>query len=529
MMKFLRSQSQTVLVLVLAFIAFGFLFYGNAGNFINVGTARSNNDYGKIDGDDLTVADIYDAVRETRNTVIIHGGAEQLQQQGASVMLAREAWAQLLMRHEADRLHINIGNDEIIDFIRKYPLFQKNGAFDPATYDDRMKLLQIMLHVTPEAGGDPVQATKSLFENLVRDWLREKAVQDALLSSVRNSAQDVNQQYAEGYGPTTVSYVVFDPKAFAAQTKITPAEIENEYKSNPANPAYRTPEKRKVDYVLYMLTPEQQKLPDDQKLAAKNALGQKALEFVLGFQPNPSAAPGTPAPKLDFLAEAGKASLPAGTTGFFASDEAPAGVPPSSAFNQAAFALDKDNTISKPVEMDNGIAVLHLAEIQPSELRPLDQVKDQIQKELAAKATQDTTRAGAELSSKLIQASVAKGTSFDKAAAPLHLSVVTLAPFVPATAVNDSKLGVFAYQALQMKEGEVSAPFEVPGTDTFAVLHVDDRAKPDPAGLADFEKRYRAQQDQGLRQAVLNDWVAWKSHQPGTRVPPQLDAYGTVE
>jgi peptidyl-prolyl cis-trans isomerase D len=529
MMKFLRSQSQTVLVLVLAFIAFGFLFYGNAGNFINIGSARTSNDYGRINGEDLTVAQLYDAVREARDDVIIHGGSSELQQPGMSVRVARSAWAQLLLQAEADRLHINIGTDEVADFIRKDPLFQKDGVFDLATYNDRMKILQLLMHVTPEAGTDPINATKQLFENLIRDSLREQAVQEALFNSVRTSAQDITEQYAQGYSPTTVSYAVFDPKTFATQVHVTPADIENEYKSHPTNPAYRTAEKRKVDYVLFMLPPDQQKLPDDQKQAAKDALGQKALNFILEFQPNPSAEPGTPAPNLDFLAQAGKENLAPGTTDFFAADQPPAGVPPSSAFNQAAFALSKDDAISKPIEMENGIAVLHLAEIQPSELRPLDEVKDGIQKELLAKMTQDAAHSGAQIDALLLQNALAKGTSFDKAVAAINTKAVTLPAFVPAKAMNDSKIGEFAYQAMQLKDNELSKPFAVPGSDAIAVLHVDSRAKPDPAGLADFEKERRAQEDYQLRDAVLNDWVNWKSRQPGNRLPPQLDAYGTVE
>ena len=41
MMKFLRSQSQTVLVVVLGVIGLGFLFYGNSGNLLTTGAVTS--------------------------------------------------------------------------------------------------------------------------------------------------------------------------------------------------------------------------------------------------------------------------------------------------------------------------------------------------------------------------------------------------------------------------------------------------------------------------------------------------------
>jgi peptidyl-prolyl cis-trans isomerase D len=529
MMKFLRSQSQTVLVVVLGVIAVGFLFYGNAGNLLTAGTSRASNDFGRIDGEDLSVADLYDAVRETRNWLLIHGGAAQLQQPNASAHLAEGAWAQLLLLREADRLHIDVGPEEIADFIRKQSIFQKDGAFNLEAYDAQIKEMQVELRISPDSGVDPVVATKTIFENLIRDYLRTDAVNRALFDSVRSSAHDVAEQYAKFYGPTTISYVTFDPKAYLAHAQVSPADIEAEYKSNPNNPAYRTDEKRKVDYVLFALTPDQMKLPDDQKNAAKDALGQKALDFALAFQPDPSAAPGAPAPSIDFQAEAKKRGLNPGTTDFFAQDQPPGNLPPSPAFNNAAFSLSKDNTISKVIEMDNGVAVLHLAAIQPSALRPLDEVKAEIQKHLLEASARQAASITAEISAKLLQAEVAKGTDFKKAAAAKNLKVITTPAFVPSALRDaDPTLQSLAYHAFALTVNQVSSPVQLTEGGQYAVAHLDSRAQPDPAGLSDLE-RVRDQEDQQFRQVVITDWIAWKSKQPGTHKPPDLDAYGTVE
>jgi hypothetical protein len=530
MMKFLRSQSQTVLAVVLAFIALGFLFYGNAGNLLTAGGARTSNDYGRIDGEDLTVGDLYDAVREARNSIKIAGRADELERPGAAAQIAETAWNQLLLTREADRLHIDVSPQEIADWIRKQSVFKKpDGSFDLDKYNEQMKVWQQELHVQPDNGADPVAATRAIFETIVRDNLRAMAVRQALFGSVRSSAQDVTAQYAKIYGPTTVSYVTFDPKTYAAQAVVTPAEIEAQYKNNPTNPAYRTAEKRKVDYVLLSLTPEQQKLPDDQKQAAKDALGQKALDFVLAFQPSPDAAPGTPAPKLDFMAEAQKRNFNPATTDFFSADQPPAGVPPSSAFNQGAFALTSDAPVSKVIELDNGVAVLHLNEIQASQLRPLDEVKAGIQTQLLADKARQAASVNAQIMAKILQDKVAKGATFTAAAAALHLPFITEPAFVPENVKNDPKLGVLAYHAAQLKDNEVSNAFALSQDGDQAVLHVDSRTAPDPAGLAAFDKEFRDEQDNELRSIANADWVNWKSKQPGNHKPPQLDAYGAVE
>ena len=45
--------------------------------------------------------------------------------------------------------------------LRKVPAFQKNGAFSLDAYNDQMKDYQMALHITPDAGADPIAATKT--------------------------------------------------------------------------------------------------------------------------------------------------------------------------------------------------------------------------------------------------------------------------------------------------------------------------------------------------------------------------------
>src|SRR5882724_10048732 len=132
MMRFLRSQSQTVLVIVLGVIGLGFLFYGNAGNLLTSPSGHISSDFGRIEGEDLSVADLYSAVRNTRNELIISGRSENLNPAG----VAEESWSQLLILHEADRLHIEVSDKELLDAIQKMQFFQKNGAYSPESYQN---------------------------------------------------------------------------------------------------------------------------------------------------------------------------------------------------------------------------------------------------------------------------------------------------------------------------------------------------------------------------------------------------------
>lgn len=534
MMKFLRSQSQTVLVIVLGVIGLGFLFYGSAGNLLTTGTGHISNDFGRIDGEDLSVADLYDSVRETRNALIIQGHEDYLTQPNAHAQIAQEAWGRLLLLHEADRLHVQVSDQEVIDLIHKEPLFQKDGVYSPEVYQSRMADLHYRLRIPTDPGIDPVASTKTAFANILRDNLRINAVKSALFSSVRTSAQDVSEQYEKFYGLSTVSVITFDPKTFVDAAQVKPEDIEAEYKSHPENPGYRTKEKRKVDYVLFLLSPDQAKLKDKEKAAAKDALGEKALDFALAFQPDPSAntAAGTPppAPAIDFIAEAKKRGLSPATTDFFTADTTPANVPPSPAFNNAAFGLTKEDATSRVVELDNGVAVLHLAEIQPSDLRPLAEVKADIEKKLKQDKGSEAAEVAAYNASQALQAAVAKGTDFKAAAAALNLKVETIPAFVPTkTAPTDQRLQTIAYAVTGLTAGQVSKPVPIETDNSSLVLHLDSRAKPDPAGQADFDTRFGSSQNDRLRQLVYEDWINWQNKQRGTHQPPSLEAYGSID
>jgi peptidyl-prolyl cis-trans isomerase D len=519
MMKFLRSQSQTVLMLILIVIGVSFFFYGNVGNVLN-GAGRGSTDYGRIDGQDLSVADLYNAVRTTRNSLIMTGRAQLLSQPDGRKQLTEEAWRQLLLQHEADRLHIEISDQELIDYIRSQPPFQKDGVYSPELFQTFMSQLEDAYHISPDA-----------FEDMQRNSLRTEAVYKALFSPVRTSTKEVDEQYDKYYGPVQLSVITFDPKTFAASAQVAPAEIEAEYQAHPDNPAYRTAEKRKVDYVLFPLSADQAKLPAKEKSAAIEALGEKALNFAIALQPDPTAGTSSgPAAWPDFQAEAKKMGLTPATTDFFTADAPPAGLPPSPSFNNAAFALSKDDPVSKVVELDNGVAVLHLDEIQPSNLRPLDEVKGDIAQELQQAKDDTAAQRAAQNATLALQAAMAKGTDFKAAAAAMNLPVQTMPAFVPATAPrSDMRLQTLAYAATSLKPGDVSGPIPVDSDHTIVVVHLDNRAPSDKAGLSAFETGFRQRQDEQLRSLVFVDWANWMDHQPGTHKPPDLDEYGGVE
>ena len=537
MMRFLRSQSQTVLVVLLAILGLGFILYGNVGNILTSSGNRGPSDFGSIEGENLTGSDLYDAIHNERYSLILQGRGQVLNQERVGPQIADEAWRRLLLQHEADKLHIdvdvnsNVSKQELVDFIHRNPLFQdpKTGAFSPEIYQQRLAQLQGLFRIPSDSGADPLATTEAAVENVLRQQMRAEAVRKALFSSIRAPAGDVSAAYEKSYGPATVSMVTFDPKAFQASTQVTPDEIAAEYKNHPQNPAYCTKEKRKVDFVIFPLTPDQAKLPDKDKSATLDALGQKALEFALALQPDPSPNP-TDATPSNFVTEAKKRGLTPVTTDFFSVDTPPAGLPPSPAFNNAAFDLTKDDPVSKVIELSDGVAVIHLAEIEPSDLRPLDEVKAVIQQQLEQTKVIAAANAASKNAAQVLQAVVAKGADFKTAAAALNLKVETLPPFIPGkVSGSDPRFQTIAYVTHELEVGQTSPPIPMENDNTIILLHVDSRGSADPAGKADFEVSYHDTRDNELQTQAYLDWANWMDKKPGTHKPPNLDQFGSIE
>jgi hypothetical protein len=281
--------------------------------------------------------------------------------------------------------------------------------------------------------------------------------------------------------------------------------------------------------VIFPLTPDQAKLPDQDKTAALEALGQKALDFALAFQPDPTLNPANATPP-DFTAEAKKRGLTPVTTDFFTVDAPPTGLPPSPAFNNAAFDLTKDDPVSKVIELSDGVAVLHLVEIEPGVLRPFDEVKAEIQQQLQQAKAVEAANTASKNAAQALQAALVNKEDFQKAAAGLNLKVETLPPLIPAqTEDKDPRSQTVAYVARNLEVGQISPPIPMDNDNTIMILHLDSRGGADPAGLPDFEIKYHDSQDNALETQAYLDWASWMDKKPGTHKPPDLEEYGSIE
>lgn len=290
-----------------------------------------------------------------------------------------------LISGEADRLKIEVSNQELANSLLGVPAFRKNGVFDLATY----KAVLSRNRMNPES-----------FEAMQLQALREQKVRDLVLSTLSVSDQEAKAWYTHNKTQVGIDYLVFDPAAYRDiavdakaladfyesnkekykseaeltvkylefavkdyqdQVTISDDEIEAYYQEN--LDSYKVPEKVEARHILIRVPQDADELTVEAARKEAETIHAKALggeDFALlakTFSQGPTKEDG-------------------GYLGSFARD---AMVKP---FADAAFSLAPGG-ISEPVKTQFGWHVIKVEAKLPASTTPLDKVAVEIRKTLA--------------------------------------------------------------------------------------------------------------------------------------------------
>jgi len=488
MIKLIRSQSPILLAILLALISLSFIVFYNVSSL----QALRNGTLGRIDGKSVSLDDFRIAQQATILDLTISRGSLPPGKE-TSDAVNHITWQRLLILSAAHDLHAMVSDAEVVDEIQAG--FSKDGHYDPAAYETFVKNFLV-----PRGIGE------DRFEQIIRDKLLEQKVIHAIVSPAQVSPAEVDHMIELRLGAAQLSVARLDPADFASQVAVTSDDIQKEYQDNAANPAYRTPERRTIGYVPFLLSPADQKLPAKDKAAAKQKLGQAAQDFAI-------AALDKKDDPQSFSTLATQQGATASVTAPFATTEAPAAVPPSPAFNHAAFDLTTDVPVSDAVETDNGYYVLNLVKVDPSAPLPLAQVSPLIEKNLREdRSLQQLREKGVPLA-KEIQTAVAAGKPFEAAARDaaaadhLKVTVESLPPFVPLQASNTlPDASALVPAAISLQPGQVGdfAPTAQGGLIPF----LEKRNPSDTALAASVRPTATSQVLDARQQALFNDWLS---------------------
>jgi len=300
--------------------------------------------------------------------------------------LLDEMIEQELLLQEAERRNLRVSKQDVTNTIMKQPYMQENGVFSERRYAavlknmkmtaaeyERQAAQEIMLQSLRAMIAQAVNVSDHELlemyllrgEKLTIDYL--EFTQADVTEEIQVSDDELQAHYEKNPENFRVKetaeaqYLVFDPKEFAGRMNVEEDEIREFYAADQAR--FLEPEKIRARHIL--LKTDQSVAPE--KKQARQAEAQALLEKI-----NKGA---------DFYVLAQKYSqdeataAAGGDLGFFSRG---AMVGP---FELAAFGL-QPGEVSGVVETRFGYHIIKLEEKKPERLRPLEEVRDEILREL---------------------------------------------------------------------------------------------------------------------------------------------------
>lgn len=498
MIRFIRQFSQPILWAVVVIVIVSFSFWGSYSMRDGQTTRTTGTRIGMLGGKPLTQEEFAAAQRRAYQTVCLNQGRQvRLDQQGQQY-LNEETWRSMLLQEEAARRGIRATDADIAAAVQRFPAFQnKEGAFDPA------RLQQFLTAALPALG-----MNQASFESMLRDQILTERVVAQLTAGTRVTDEEIKDQVSRLFARTTIETVDFKGIDYTSGILIPEDEIKKEYDAGAGN--YSTPERRKVAFVRFTLTPDQQSLTNAARNTALNSVYDKASAFSAAL----AGGPGKPRPNFAELAQS--QGLKVEQTGFFCADEPVSGVTESNAFMAAAYSLSPNRPDGDVVPGKDEFYVQHFLEVQPAQRLPLDQVKSRITATLVAeKASEAADKAAAEAATKL-EEGLKLGKKFEELAASLKLTVKRPESFIPADTSSDDadSTRMIRSIAMDVPTGGISAV--TPTRDGSLIVHVVSRdlKDPDPEKL----KRLRQRMVEQKRSLQLREWFGMQMRDPSNSI-----------
>lgn len=222
MMTWLRERMGRVVVGgVIGFITFVFIFSGvfnpkrTAG--IHEGAVA-----GMVNGEPISIGEFQRELQRRMEFFKSMGGAGLTEEQLKAFRVKEGVFQELvnrkLMTQSAVREGVIVSDEEIRFRIMEYPVFQKEGRFDAASY-----------RMTLEAN----RLTPALFEKMIREEILLQSWSKYFRSRVKVSDQEVKSEFLVSRDKRNIKYVLLTTEAGRKAVVVAPDEIKK-YLSDPA-------------------------------------------------------------------------------------------------------------------------------------------------------------------------------------------------------------------------------------------------------------------------------------------------------
>lgn len=328
---------------------------------------------GKIFGKKISYDDYYDMWNVARDYAVKSFGnnvpVEYINQM---------AWSRLILITEAKREKLAATDQEVIEKIASFPIFQRNGSFDK-------KLYKSMLQDTARA-----------FEEKLRDDILLSKLKDKVTSFVKIDDEDAKNEYIKRFEKIKSSYALISFKESEKDVQYQDPELLDFYEKN--KEAFKKAEQINVKYIEIPL-----QNPGAQELAYK-VLDEVNL-------------------KNNLEEPAKMNSLEIKETGFFSANEEIPDIGWSYEFTSAGFELKKNQINNALIKTEKALYIIQLKEKKDPYIPDYAKVTDSVKKAFIKEGSIKISQKKSEDMRMDIAESIKTGEKFETAAKKHGLQV----------------------------------------------------------------------------------------------------------
>jgi len=428
----------------------------------NGADAASGETIAKVEGQDITASEFrrtYQAQLQAYRSA--YGGQmneQLLKQLGVEQQILQQMVDERASLAEARRLGISVSDAEVRQRILSIPAFQENGAF---IGEQRYQQL-LRMQRPPMTAAD--------FEENVRRQLTTQKLRSSVTDWLSVADRDLEQEYRRGNDKVKLAVVSITADSLRSQVAASDADVSSYFEAHKAD--FKIPEKRKIRYLLIDIEALRAKIvvsSADIERTYNSNIEQystpeqvRASHILLKTEGKDDAAVKARAEELLKQARAGAdfaelakknseddaSAKNGGDLDYFGRGRM---VPE---FDQAAFSLEPGK-ISDLVKSQYGYHIIKVVDKKPATTRPLSEVRQQIQDQLAYERAQAQA---ADLAQSL-EKQVKSPSDLDRVAKERGLVVQESGFFArdePILGLGPSPEA--ASRAFEMKQGEVAGP-----------------------------------------------------------------------
>ncbi|UOD49314.1 SurA N-terminal domain-containing protein [Orrella daihaiensis] len=388
MFDFIRSHRRWMQLVLLLLVVPAFAFFGIEGY---VGFMSRDKELAEVNGVAITQPE-YDAVRrnqleELRRVLGAQFDAEALDTPTFRERILNDMINQRVIAEAAMQGRYTVSDEQLRETIAKIPAVQENGVFSPERYrqvlaaqgmtpaDFEMRVRSdLILSQVLGPIGSTAAAPKRVADELMAALTQQRTVAlrrfnaqgfeaDVQVTDADIQAwYDANAEQLRLPESVDVEYVVLDEAAASRGLSVPAAEIEAYYQQNQSR--FGQPEQRRVSHIL-------REVATDADQSARDAALAKAQELANQLKADPSQFAKLAA---EFSEDPGSSGQ-GGDLGWISKDTLVPEV------EEAVFKLEP-NTISEVIQSPFGYHVAVVTQVQPASVKPLEQVRDEVQNEV---------------------------------------------------------------------------------------------------------------------------------------------------